>query len=188
MVPELQYELEYLAATLPEMESYLLSKDLYRMIHLSAPRGFPPYPSMTLGTILLSLFKARAFASTFKEDSEVIKAEQSVITIRQKWHNAWQTKAQAELHNRSIAWRTFLGELYSAPQENRDRYTYEVRQRVIIELLLGEISAIPEQAVAEIEQSDSLLRSLLKPLPFIWSEKLEQSFPPTRFWFLYGKP
>ncbi len=188
MNPEFQYELDYLSATLPELESYLLAKDLYRIVHISLPRGFPPYPSMTLGSILLSLHKARVLGINSQDSVQVIKREQILNDIRHRWKTAWEKKAMAELQNRVAMWRTFLSELYGNPSENIDRYPYEVRQRVIIELLQDELDDLSEPARSEIEQTDGLLRNILQPSSFIWAAKLEKAFPSNHYWFLYGKP
>lgn len=188
MSSSFDYESNFISSVLTELESYLLGKELFRLTRLSAPSGLPPYPSLTLGTLLLSLLKARALAAHPKQTAQITHLEHEINAYRQRWRSAWEKKAHSEAQNRIAMWRTFLGELFSAPAENLDRYPYEVRQRVMIELLKDEMNIAPDSLQKEIEQSDSLLRGMLKPAQFLWPSELEPSFPAERFWFLWGKP
>jgi hypothetical protein len=50
----LEYDLGYLQSALSTLEDYLLSADLYWSIGDNPPKGEPPYPSLTLGNVLLA--------------------------------------------------------------------------------------------------------------------------------------
>ena len=57
-MPTLEYDLRYLRASVELLKNYLFSKDIYWSIGISAERGAPPYPQLTLGNMLLARKRA----------------------------------------------------------------------------------------------------------------------------------
>ena len=57
------------------------------------------------------------------------------------WSVAWERKADQCYQVRERMWRNFILEYQDNPLENADRYKYEVRVRVMLELLKPEIRA-----------------------------------------------
>jgi len=112
------HDLQYLQAGLDQLESYLLSKDLYRPIGIQAARGQPPYPQLTLGWLLLARLRAQATSQTPAQLAELQRLSQQVDGLRTRWRTAWGDKAQAEFRARLNLWRDFLEEYRQAPASN----------------------------------------------------------------------
>jgi len=181
------YNLQYLQAGLDQLESYLLSKDLYRPIGIRAAHGQPPYPQLTLGWLLLARLRAQATSQTPAQLAELQRLSQQVDALRSRWRTAWGDKAQAEFRARLNLWRDFLEEYRQAPASNYDRYAYEVNRRLLLELLAPEATHLPEADLQALAGLDGLLRAVLAPAAFIWEPVLAPSFPQPTFWYLYGK-
>ena len=86
------YDLQYLQAGLDQLESYLLSTDIYRLLGLQAAPGAPPYPQLTLGWLLLARRRAQATAQTPNERFELDRITQQLDAQRSRWRSAWATK------------------------------------------------------------------------------------------------
>jgi hypothetical protein len=181
------HDLQYLQAGLDQLESYLLSKDLYRPIGIRAAHGQPPYPQLTLGWLLLARLRGQATAQTPAQLAELQRLSQQVDALRSRWRTAWGDKAQAEFRARLNLWRDFLEEYRQAPASNYDRYAYEVNRRLLLELLVPEATRPPEADLQALAGLDSLLRAVFVPGAFIWEPALAPSFPQPTCWYLYGK-
>ncbi len=105
---------------------------------------------------------------------------------RHRWRAAWEKKAQREFRSRLNLWRNYLEDYFEAPSAHAPDYPYEVRHRVLLELLRHEIAApLPESQ--ELEQMDDRLRAVFVPGPFLWEADLQHAFPQETWWYLYGK-
>ncbi len=167
-----EQDLRFLTESLPQLQVYLLSNELYWPLNASLPR-------LTLGAVLLAL----ARVSAIQPDEAKGLAEQ-LETIRAKWRVAWEKKAARETANRLRLWSNFLSDYRNAPEQHADAYPQEVRGRVILQLLLAEAPDAPEKsALAEL---DAMLKSRLISGNFVWNVALQPAFPKTDFWFLYG--
>ena len=180
------YDLIYLKAGEKEFEEYLLSSDLYWPVGVKAPSGSPPYPRLTLGDMLLAQAKAHVLAGTSEERAELAKIDERLDSLRSKWRVAWENKATHEFRARSKLWSDFLSEYREHPENNADRYHYEVGRRVLLHLLspYARISG-PEKDL--ITALDDFLKVALIPGDFIWDDALAAGFPPDPYWYLYGK-
>ena len=181
------HDLQYLQAGLDQLESYLLSKDLYRPIGIQAARGQPPYPQLTLGWLLLARLRAQSTAQTPAECLELERITRQLDVLRSRWRTAWGDKAQAEFRARLNLWRDFLEEYRQDPASNYDRYAYEVNRRLLLELLAPEATHLPEADLQALAGLDGLLRAVFVPGAFIWEPFLAPGFPQPTFWYLYGK-
>ncbi len=180
------YDLRYLQAGLEQLESYLLSKDIYRPIGIQAARGETPYPQLTLGWLLLTRQRLQALAQLSAERTELERLVQKLDTLRAHWRTAWGTKAQLEFRARLNLWRDFLEEYRADPAANSDRYSYEVNRRLLLELLAAEAGQLPDAEQAALFGLDEWLRVILVPGAFIWEPLLKSSFPSPTYWYLYG--
>ena len=181
------YDLQYLRAGLDQLESYLLSKDIYRLLGLQAASGQPPYPQLTLGWLLLARLRAQATAESPSDRLELERLSQQLDALRTRWRSAWGVKAQAEFHARLNLWRDFLEEYRHDPASNHDRFAYEVNRRVLLELLAPEAAGLPAANLLALAGLDGWLQAVFVPGPFIWDEPLQSSFPQAPYWYLYGK-
>jgi hypothetical protein len=180
------YDLQFLKAGIDQLESYLLSNDIYRPIGIKATAGEKPYPQLTLGWLLLSRLKALATSSS-DQKRELDRLIEHLETIRTRWRAAWSAKAKSEFHARLNLWRDFLEDYRKHPRENTDRYAYEINRRVLLQLLQIEADNLPQTDLDMLDGLDRLLRSAFQPGDFIWEAVLMSGFPEQIYWYLYGK-
>lgn len=163
-------DLPFLTESLPQLQAYLLSNELYWPLGGSLPR-------LTLGSVLLALARLEIFQPV---EAQPLKAQ--VEAVRVKWRSAWEKKSARETANRLRLWSQFLSEM--AGGQEPEAYPAEVRGRAILQLLLREAPEAPEKtALAEV---DAVLKAHLLPGKFIWEAELQTVFPQSDFWFLYG--
>jgi hypothetical protein len=83
-------------------------------------------------------------------------------------------------------WADFIEEYKSNPQENADRYSYEVRLRVMLKLLLAESGGQHQTEVNLLSGLDGYVESVLEKGGFIWESELQKGFPEKTYWYLFG--
>ena len=166
----------YLEAGIPELGDYLLSKELYWPI--TAP-GYD-LPRLTIGGILL----AQTCLEARGERIEALAVQ--LDAVRSKWQVAWEAKAGREVQARLRLWGNYLADYRQNPEGYVDAYPHEVRYRVMLELLLDELST-SSYGQEELSRLDIMLRANLAPSNFIWDIDLQSGFPHEVYWFLYGK-
>lgn len=180
----IQYEQGYLEAALALLEEYLLSPEVYWSLRAAPPEGGSSYPSLTLGNVILALRRLRGMLGN--EEFATHALSDRIHTLRTKWQVAWEQKAVHEFQARLTLWRDFLEDFRRFPEENKDRYKYEVQRRVLLELLEEEAGTLPDTFLELLQGLDQVLRYHLVRGSFIWEVKLESAFPDERFWYLYG--
>jgi hypothetical protein len=165
----------YLEAGIPELESYLLSDELYWPI---SARGFD-LPRLTIGGLLLAAARLRA------REERIDNLMAQLDAVRSKWRVAWETKAGREFQSRFNLWGNYLTDYRQNPEGFADSFPHEVRNRAMLELLQGDLPAeLPEREA--LVSLDSALRSSFLPEAFIWETELQSGFPRDAYWFLYG--
>ncbi len=185
-MPSAEYDLGYMEAAIDLLEKYLLSKQIYWKMIASTPPGDPPFPSLTIGGLLLAQTRTRARQLNSKQNQRLIQLDGEIDRVRSKWRTAWENKAQDEYRSRLNLWRDFLEEFRQEPEDNIDRYTYEVGRRVMLHLLDGETGGIPPSEQQILAGLDNILSGLLVPGEFIWEEELAAGFSRDEFPYLYG--
>jgi hypothetical protein len=181
-----EYDLRYIEAGREELEGYLLSKEVFWPLGVKPPEGKPDYPQLTLDWMLLSSARLSGRRLSGAQNDQVERAISDLDLHRSKWRVAWEKKAGHCYQVRGRMWRDYLQEYKDNPQDNADRYTYEIRLRVMLELLRNEF----RQQTPEVEflmSLDGYLKIVLEPGGFIWEPEIEAGFPVDKFWFLYGK-
>lgn len=182
-----EYDLKYLQAGLEVIEDYLLSSEVFWRLSADPPPGAPDYPQLTLGSLLLS--KVRLPAYTITHEQETIR-QQVILELeraRSKWRVAWENKARRCFGVRVRMWADFLEEYKSNPPENADRYSYEVRLRVMLELLLAECGRQNLTEANQLSELDGYIKSVLEKGGFIWESDVQSGFPVNVYWYLYGR-
>ena len=154
-----QKDSQYLSAGVPELENYLLSRELYYPLSLNLPQ-------LTLGGILLSLARMGTQAAKF---------EAQVEAIHSKWRVAWDGKSSREIGARSDLWVNYLAEYREDPKAGARLYPQNVRYRVMLSLL-GKVEV----------DSDAFVKSIFREGKFVWEEACAPNFPRDIFWYLYG--
>lgn len=99
-MPSVEYDLQYLQAGITTLEKYLLSGELYWPTDATAPAGEPPYPRLTLESLLLSYERLQAQALSLTQEASLAQYKQQLHTIRLHWLSAWRKKATRSFHSR----------------------------------------------------------------------------------------
>ena len=105
--------------------------------------------------------------------------------MRTKWRVAWEGKALQEFGARFDLWKDYLADYRAEPARHAEYYAHEIRWRVMLFLLQGELSSNPPETEMLIAL-DKMLRAKFVSNDFIWDKDLEAGFPQDDFWFLYG--
>ena len=182
------YDLLYLQASVDLLEDYLLSPEIYWSLRLKPPPGSPPFPMLTLGGLYLTRVKATCRAHDQSSIYQLGKLSDQIEGARLRWRVAWQGKATQEHHSRSMLWRDFLAELHQNPENNINRYGYEVSRRVMLHFLSQDAYGVPSAEIELIAALDNSLKGQFIPGDFIWEAELGSGFPADKYWYLWGKP
>ena len=184
-MPSAEYDLGYLKTGSQQLEKYLLSDVLYWPVGKKQPPGLPPYPRITPGGLLLAMSRAAVTCQTNKEQLQFNKLVGEINNIRASWTVFWEKKGQREFNARLTLWKNFLEDYKVNPVDQFDRYSYEIKHRVQLELLHKDIS-INSDSLEFLAALELILKVYFQSGEFIWDEKLEEAFPPDSYWFLYG--
>jgi hypothetical protein len=182
----LEYDRRYLQAALELMERYLLSNEIFWPLGATPPKGEPDYPQMTLDGVLLARARLSARPKTADQQDQVGKVISDLEYQRSRHRVAWERKARECYRVRMRMWGDFLQEYRDNPGDNTDRYAYEVRLRVMLNLLKPEIGSQNAAEVKLLIGLDKILKGMLVDGGFIWDEGIEAGFPRDEYWYLYG--
>jgi hypothetical protein len=185
-MPSVEFEIAYLNAGVSLLESYLLSNDLYWSIGSQAPGGQGAFPQLTIGSLLLSQARLHARRLDEQQRSRLAAIDQELYACQYRWRTAWNKKSAQEFSARLKLWGDFLGEYRLSPENHADRYAYEVRRRVMLDLLTPFVPHPPPAETELLSGLDALLNSVLVGGKFIWEPDIAGGFPPERYWYLYG--
>jgi hypothetical protein len=172
-------DLSYLRNAVGVFEDFLLSNEIYW------PMG---RMRLSLGRLLLALTRLQARPLPAGEKSEFERLERQIMQARDHWRTNWERKAAREIPARLTLWRDYLEDLFREPKEHAAEYRYEVRLRVMLELLMQEAHGAAGAQAGELALLDQRLRNALMPGDFIWEAEMARGFPPQPFWYLYGLP
>lgn len=185
-MPKFAHYRVYLEAGLKEVERYLLADKLFWQLNIAPTPGDPGYPTLTLGGLLLYQTFARSLAKTTSQETALIQIETEIEAIHTRWRVAWERKASWEFKSRLRQWGNFLKEIRVDPEDNLGYYRYEVRFRVMMDLLRPDVPDVDPSFLEHLESLDLLLRALFAPGEFLWDRDLVTGFPAERFWYLWG--
>jgi hypothetical protein len=187
MGPAIDYDLGYIQLALGEMESYLLSKDLYWARKALVASGGKTYPQLTIGGLLMAFVCERARMKGAGFESQIIKLENQLERLKIQWRVAWDVKARWEFRSRLRQWVTYLHEVNLDPGEFGAYFPYQVRWRAILTLLGVDIGDVDGQNLKLLREADDILQTRFVPGEFIWELALQAGFPPDEYWYLWGK-
>lgn len=185
-MPTFDSDFQFILSALDQLESYLLTKDIYRPIGIRAPKGEPPYPQFTLGSLLLAKERAQVTAQSPVEKAQLTRKLNELEAIHSKWRSAWGSKASAEFRSRLKLWSDYLSEYRDEPEAHEDRYAYEISRRVMLELLQPDTIDLPSADEELLLVLDNMLRAVFAPGEFLWDDPLRMAFPKEDYWYLYG--
>lgn len=168
-------------AMLNELEAYLKSDVLFWQV--DANELGSRMPQLTLGGLLESLLRAQAAGVASVESMRA-----QLESIKRRHMVRYLDRAEKEMGSRLNLWSAYLDD-YARDRDAADYYPNEVRTRLKIDLLLGEMEAERHgaQAQVRIDMLDQRLRSVFVPGEFVWDERLAVLLPEDRYWWLYGR-
>lgn len=181
------YDLGFLQEALNNLEPYLLSEASHWPLG-GHHHGQPPYPPLTIESFLLVRQRCQGLDLPPNQADKLEQVELSLKTILHRWRSAWGKKASGGFHHRLNLWNQYIQDLNDDPNNHQDRYSQEVRLRVMLELLRPYADLIPPEELSRLVILDQRLRTSFQPGEFIWSPDLKRAFSEPIFWYLYGLP
>jgi len=186
-MPNPHFDLKYATAGLAALKDYLLTKELFWPISLSAVGQGPISPKLTAGNLLLTFARLNAYGKSRTLDavqqSEFTRLEREFDALKRKWQVAWEEKANREFTSRLRQWSHYLNEFTLNPDAQAPYFRSEVRLRVLLELLKDNLGEVPREGLSALDKS---LRATFTEGDFIWDEVLADGFPLDKYWYLYG--
>ena len=170
----------YLRTAIPELQEYLLSKELYWQLSQDSRML-----QLTVGNLLLSQKKLTAVTWPESEGTELLKLSGDINQIRERWRANWIKKASQEFSARLKLWSRFLSQDSGSRAISSSDYAQQVRLRAILSILLDEVPIAGPGEMEHLAALDQLLHGLAKSGPFIWDSKLSAGFDREKYWFLY---
>lgn len=184
------YNLNLASAMLEELEDYILSSEVFWPISKRSPTG-SPFPRLTLGGLMLTLneLKVQEIDMSPSQRADHERLLRQMDRVRVKWAVGLERKAAQELSSRLNLWRAYLYDIQERV-DTTENYPYEVRNRVMFGILAELSVRQPETkpAVEEMRSLDTRLRSFFTRGDFVWDTRLEDIYPQSTFWYLYGLP
>ena len=185
-MPSIEYDLAYLREALNLLESYLLSDELFWDLGANPPAGEPGFPALTLGGILLAQARLTARELDPATSAEFRTLSIHFQAIQTSWFSAWEKKGLRSFKSRLTQWGNFLEDYRTSPDSHADRFAYEIRLRLMLDLLAEGLPEIPSKQQQLLSSMDMILRRFLMGESFVWERDLQDGFPRPQYWYLYG--
>jgi hypothetical protein len=187
----IEHNLYLTSAMLEEMEGYLHSGEVFWPLERRAARGAPPFPRLTLGTLLLTLDQLEAVRDemTASQAADYQRLRMQMDMLQNKHVVALEGKAGREAQARLNLWRATIIDLEESPGR-AGSYAYEVRHRVMLARLpeLAPRGTELHAAIDAAQAIDRRLRPLFVQDAFVWDERLQGAYAQDPYWYLYGHP
>lgn len=172
--PGLEEDRSFILSSAVELDQYLSSDTLlWRLDGSNLP--------LTPGNLLFSRLRIGMNA-----DDQVGSALQSIISTVENRRSAWEKKIRKEIPLRLNQWRNLVEELTRDGSLDAS-YSYNIRVRVILELITTELEYASPDVDQRLDELDCVLMNLSQPGRFIWDEELEKYLPQDRYPYLYVK-
>lgn len=162
----------FILSSFVELEEYFSSTVLLWQMKTSIP-------PLTPGNLLLAKYRL-----TQINDENLTKVFELIDSIIQKRKSAWNKKIKSELSMRLNQWQSIVDEIVDAGEVDHS-YRYNVRVRVILELLQGDLPFDNEDMLDRLSILDHAIKSLIPPGDFIWEPDLASLFPADKFGYLH---
>jgi hypothetical protein len=176
----LNEEIQFVKAASDELAEYLLSG--VTNWRLAGP---PSLPSLSPGYVLLYQRRLNGRHWTTEEQTFIDEFSLKIDAIRAQWRSAWLDKERREIPQRIRLWRNYLLEFEADRKGGAAGIRWQVRWRVMLDLLRADIGQFDPATANELDSLDRRLRSLFTSGPFLWEQELADSFPQENFWYLY---
>jgi hypothetical protein len=177
------YDLRYYECAIEELEEYLLSGLRDWPMLIAPPPSSPPYPRLSPGAILISRMRLHPSRLDLGQINMLSKLDRQKDHLCERWQSAWQGRVNLDFEMNLVLWKNYL-------QEGQDQTAYyhvEIRQRVILDLLVLEMQSKSPSSMDILARLDEQLKRSFIKGEFIWQGDLQEAFPHSRFWYLYGQ-
>ena len=134
------------------------------------------------GNLLLALHR-----NQLDQSLPIVTARNEIEDFLKIHQIAWQKKISEEILIRFNQWKNIIEE-YRDEGIIDDTYTYNVRVRVIIQILMKELTFVDPRLIGGMENLDRTLEQMTSPGKFRWDELLQELFPQNEYGFLYLDP
>lgn len=185
------YNLDLFEAMLDEIESFLLSADIFWPLAKRSKPDLPPYPRLSTGGLLMTQDESLAQEDDMNSDQKVRhkKLQRQWNGVLNKWRSALGRKSEREMGMRLNLWRAYLSDLEEGSASHFD-YHRETRNRVQFTRLrtLTASSSKTLKMEKTIRSLDARLLNLTIASEFIWDDRLRETYPEENFGFLYRQP
>lgn len=177
----------YIEASILELKEYLLSPVLFWPVSVTntSREERATIPKLTPGNLYLSIRKLQSYGFPIEKKREVEELIENISTIIREWQSGWRKKAEKEFQIRIRQWGTYLNDIKHDRRINQASFAYQVRDRVILDLLNDELKLAGNIENQKILALDDTVRQLTKPGGFLWEDEFIQGFPQKTFWYLY---
>ncbi|MEI8133083.1 MAG: hypothetical protein WCG34_11670 [Leptolinea sp.] len=172
MTDQLKTDLAYIQSAVDELEMYLLSEDVIRQL---------PGISFSVGGILLAYQRI----SAANLEDRVLSEWKALEELRSHWKIAWGNKCLLEMKMRLRQWGDFILGMASDEHESSSAYRHQVRNRVILQLLVDSIPAQAETYAESIKRKDTILQKYSVDNDFVWEAQVQSGFSREKYWYLY---
>jgi hypothetical protein len=185
---KLAQDVRVLSAMADEMKNYLDSDVLFW--HM-AQGGMP---TLTLGGYLmrqhrlLALYDSLAEEQRAEVDEAVARFNMALVdrTVR------FEQKAHRELDARLRQWQEYLKDVERGQSSVKSNYATAVESRAMIEALSDFLQLPPYQLDGRVLERTALLDGRLRLRweagEFVWPDGLQEAYPRSEYWWLYGAP
>lgn len=174
------------------LEDYLLGDAMY----LPLGGGFfhaSSTPQLTLGALLLRRRRLCHLRAKLKR-VDAVRLDAALAQhgrLQQEWTLHYNKKLRQEVPLRLRVMGGFFRECSENPRDCASAYPVEALRRSLIQeimLAMAEFGYDKGNLRAAVRPADQALRRILHAGEFIWSPVLEEIYPRTMFWWLYGSP
>lgn len=174
------------------LEDYLLDDAMYLPVGGGFFRGSST-PQMTLGALLLRRRRLRLLRSKLKraDGARLDAALAQHCRLQHEWTLHYGKKLRQEVPSRLRVMAGFFRECSENPRDCAGAYPVEALRRSIIQeimLAMAQFGYDMGDLTGTVRPADQALRRILRAGEFIWSPVLEEVYPKTIFWWLFGSP
>ncbi|MEL7591451.1 MAG: hypothetical protein AAGU17_09215 [Anaerolineaceae bacterium] len=163
---------KYLTRSIEELAQYLSSDVLlWRMTGIQN--------ALCPGNVLLALHRL-----SIERTNDIFVSTSSIKGLIEKRQSAWDKKVKRELPMRVNQWHELVEDFFRNKLIDGS-YSYNIRSRVILNLLMRESRFLDQELQSKIEHSDEILIKLARPGDFVWDRELLTVFPQAEYPYLY---
>lgn len=174
---ETDQDLRYLTSGLEDLPQYLSSNNLFWPLgQISTP--------LTIGNLLFSL---RRLLSNSRDEAAAQVLGRRLDQVRSANRALFQKKEQEEVSARVREWQNSVEDWQENGVDLPSLHT-EMRNRVVLELLLSDLERVEIKTNLQIEGADQRFMEMTEAGEFISEKDLEKGFPQEPFWYLWRQP